>query len=171
MLGQLSTQAKNLANAAGGGNGGNTIIKFKNELIVANQINQDTNCLLEFFGSYQELLKRGGMSKELLLEVQPLENLMGIVRAPHFSSAKKDASLLFSRFGLDGLKVVLALVIANPSLSKTEKADFERAVKALFYNSGSNSKNYSKVQGLSDTLEPPEEKVSPQSGWGWFGRK
>jgi len=84
--------------------------KFKNELIVANQINNDSEALIEFFESYSELLRRGGLLKEVKEEFSPLINLTSIFRAPHFSGAEKDAKSLFERFGADGLKIVHVIV-------------------------------------------------------------
>jgi len=167
--------------------------KFKNELIVANQISQDLDSLLQFFQSYAVLLHRGGMSrdKEVVNELAPLSNLMNIVRAPHFSAAEKDATDLFSKYGKDGLHVVLCIVAANPSLSKTEKADYERAAKQLFSGhkdggtgdvgsgphggskngkggSAGNNAPASKLKGMF-TMEPATGG-SATSGWGWFKR-
>jgi len=189
----MSSLIAPLAAAAGGGGAVKVPYKFKNELICANQISQDLDSFLQFFQSYAVLLKRGGMArdKEVENELAPLANVMSIVRAPHFSAAEKDASELFHKYGNDGLHVVLCIVAANPSLSRTEKADYERAAKQLYSvqkdggasdsSSGPNSTANKNGKGgggggngaqtkLGVSMMEPASGGSAMSGWGWFKR-
>jgi len=169
-----------------------TNYKFRNELIVANQISQDLDSLLQFFQSYSVVLHRGGLARdrEVVNELAPLANVMNIVRAPHFSAAEKDATELYQKYGKDGLHVVLCIVAASPSLSKTEKADYERGAKQLFASikdggagdsgSGNNGSKAAKGGNAAKGAQAPKLNNmsiintatggSATSGWGWFKR-
>ena len=102
--------------------------RFKNELAAANQVDRDLESLVLFFEKYAEELRAGGLRPKpdsvkgaVVDELEPIANLMGMIRAPHFSAAEADARSLYDKFKGDGLKIVLATISFNPSWSKAEK--------------------------------------------------
>eukprot|EP01034_Spumella_vulgaris_P029420 gene29420-36474_t len=131
---------------------------FSSEILAANRIINDKTTIEAFFELYSDTLRKGGLKggkrgaatkaaaatssmtlttfSLLTDEMEPLINLARVVSSRNPSSkdneGNRDAKALFERWGVDGLRVVQAAIVANPSVSKQEKAVNVEGAKRLF---------------------------------------
>lgn len=143
----------------------NGTFTFSSEILAANRIINDKTTIEGFFELYSDTLRKGGlkggkrgaatkaaasMSNMALTtfslltdEMEPLINLARVVSSRNPSSkdneGNRDAKALFERWGVDGLRVVQAAIMANPSVSKPEKTLNVDGAKRLFDSAAAGS--------------------------------
>ena len=149
---------------------------FQHELKAANAILKDHKSLLEFFDKHLEVLQHGGLrpmpittaagktgvtiplsTNDLLQrKLDPLPALAQIVGSRSFINAENNAKLLFLRYGIDGLKVVQACFLCNPTISKIDRIAISEQMKKLFDSQAENGKKY--------VMKPMEEYLAFDTG-------
>jgi hypothetical protein len=136
----------------------NGVFTFSSEILAANRIINDKTTIEGFFELYSDTLRKGGLKggkrgaatkaaasssgvtlttfSLLTDEMEPLINLARVVSSRNPSSkdneGNRDAKALFERWGVDGLRVVQAAILANPSVSRPEKTTNVEGAKRLF---------------------------------------
>lgn len=149
----------------------NGVFTFTNELIVANKIIKDRTILYDYFIKLKEVLQRGGLrtlkrppitttasttgSGDFALEqalneaLEPMYSFARIVSCHSLSGCENDCKELFSRYGIDGLKVVQGCFLSNPCINRNDRAGYIDTCKKLFDDSNVNGTTYS-TQPLVD---------------------
>lgn len=115
-----------------------TTFCFTSEILAANRIIHDKTAMEDFFGRFEDVLRRGGLKKgskrgggakttnpssssndesPLTTELEPLINLARVVssRNPFSKETEGHVRALFERWGVDGLRVVQAAILCYPS--------------------------------------------------------
>ena len=108
--------------------------QFKSEMNAASRISNDFEHLKEFFGKFEETLQAGGLQGSYLLEMEPLKQLahITILSRLNGSGVEEIVKMLFSKYGREGLSIVIAAMGCNPSLNKQEKIENIKQAGALF---------------------------------------
>ena len=183
----------------------NGMFTFTNELVVANKIINDRTILFDYFAKHKEVLQRGGLRAtkrlpsgpgavpDLQLEqalneaLEPMYCFAKIVSSHTLTGIENDAKELFSRFGIDGLKVVQSCFLCNPCINRSDRAGFVDGCKRLFDDNNlplSGGDNHGagtaySTQPLPDyenydtTISMPSvaKEASQKRGFFWGGKK
>jgi len=125
--------------------------KFRNELRAAHAILADRDKFIEYFETLADVLHRGGLrplaangtaKSAVTEELSALHSFARIISTPHINACEAQLKELFTRLGIYGLKVAVALIQSSPAWSKNEKTDNVDYATKLFDKGG---KSYSKT--------------------------
>ena len=154
--------------------------KFRNELRAAHAILTDRDNFIQYFETLADELHRGGLrplaangtpKQAVTEELSALHSFARIISTPHINTGEASLKELFTRLGIYGLKVAIALIYANPAWSKNEKTDHVDYVTKLFDKGG---KSYSKsIQEIYSFVvdrndDDSANKKADNTKKGWF---
>jgi hypothetical protein len=121
---------------------------FNSEIMAARKMILDLETFQNFFDSYADSLRRGGLkpkkkgSSAVSEELEPIASLARIVSATHISGTKSDVTELFEKFGADGLKLVIAALNCNPSLNRSIRLESIDLATKMFEKGGLKGQKY-----------------------------
>ena len=104
-------------------------------------------------------------------ELSALHSFARIISTPHINAGEASLKELFTRLGIYGLKVAIALIHASPAWSKNEKTDNVDYATKLFDKGG---KSYSKsIQDIYSFVvdrndDDSANKKADNTKKGWF---
>jgi hypothetical protein len=106
---------------------------FNSEMNAASRISNDYEIIKKFFGEYQQELHQGGLH-DMNEELEPLKQLAYITIVSKLNSAgvEDNVKKVFSRYGKEGLSIVVAAICCNPSMNKNEKIHNIKLANDLF---------------------------------------
>jgi hypothetical protein len=179
----------------------NGIFTFTNELIVANKIIKDRTLLYDYFIKLKEVLQRGGlrvtkkltasgkvkpseeiphdqsMEQALNEALEPMYCFARIISCHNLQGAETDAKELFSRYGVDGLKVVQSCFLSNPCINRNDRSNYIDFCKKLFDDNNvhgvysttlmADYENYD----TTITLQQMQKEAAQKRGYFWSSRK
>lgn len=98
--------------------------------------------MLDLFEQYLPLLRTSGIrSKEMLLdEADVLQHLAKVITGRFFNAIESDCRVLFGKFGIDGLRLVQAGLLTNPSIPRVDRQANSEAARRLFESLSSGMK-------------------------------
>eukprot|EP01032_Pedospumella_encystans_P010614 gene10614-12394_t len=153
----------------------NGTFTFTSELNAANRVLNDKLVIQEFFETHMvvddtqsvEGVEEEDFVRSNVVEVremrlfieshfEPMIHLACVISARHPSGVGADVRALYQRWGIDGLRLVQAALLANPSVNKTEKATNIDAAKKMFDGGDRNGAPFSN--------KPNEEFASYDTG-------
>jgi hypothetical protein len=117
--------------------------KFNLEFKAAKMIIDDQQALAAFFENYMDELIQAGApgtgSAAAVASGDPIENelstmraLSMIISASHISSVDSEVRLIYSKYGVDGQKLVQSAINSNPALSKADRTEMLDAAANIF---------------------------------------
>lgn len=120
--------------AAGAAGGGTSNFTFQNEVRAAQRILHDRASLLDFFLKYLPALQSSGVKtlEDLSRCLDVLQQVAQVLSTPHFSALESHCRALFTRYGIDGLRLVQAALLSNPAVERSNRMANAQAAQRLF---------------------------------------
>lgn len=125
----------------------NGAFTFTNELIVANKVIKDRTVAYDYFVGLKDILEHGrlkpkkaaasnstNIDQALNDALEPMYSMARVISCHNLESAEIDAKELFSRYGIDGLKVLQSCFLSNPCISRNDRSNYYETCKKLYDN-------------------------------------
>jgi hypothetical protein len=121
----------------------NGIFHFMNELVATSMVAQDMQILLAYFTKWIDALRVLGEDvaendemnpdkNPVVAGLKPISVVATLIGATRLAELEENSISLFEKYGIDGLKLVSSIIMANPVLSKGEKMHFGDKLLKVF---------------------------------------